>query len=158
MHTAMVGYQGEKMSKSLGNLVMVDDLMKSFSSDALRLYLGSHHYRQAWSYDEKDLKNSQALADSLSQAVQVESGMDDPLNPAVYGNEFSESMENDLGTPGAVHALQGLAHAILEAAKGQRNVQEAQERLRKYGLVLGLTFGSEPPEKRVVRGWNTKKR
>jgi hypothetical protein len=67
-------------------------------------------------------------------------------------------MENDLGTPGAVHALQGLAHAILEAAKGQRNVQEAQERLRKYGLVLGLTFGSEPPEKRVVRGWNTKKR
>jgi L-cysteine:1D-myo-inositol 2-amino-2-deoxy-alpha-D-glucopyranoside ligase len=158
MHTAMVGYQGEKMSKSLGNLVMVDELMKSFSSDALRLYLGSHHYRKAWSYDEKDLKKFQELADNLSQAVRVESGKDDPLSPTVYVSEFSESMENDLGTPGAVHALQGLAQAILEAAKGQHDVKEAQEMLRKYGLVLGLTLGSDTSEERVVKGWNTKKR
>ncbi len=47
MHTAMVGYQGEKMSKSLGNLVMVADLLYTYSPDALRLYLGSHHYREA---------------------------------------------------------------------------------------------------------------
>jgi cysteinyl-tRNA synthetase len=158
MHTAMVGYQGEKMSKSLGNLVMVDDLMDSFSSDALRLYLGSHHYRQAWSYHEKDLKKFQELADSLSQAAQVESGKDDPLSPTVYVSEFSESMENDLGTPGAVHALKGLAYAILEAVKSQRDVKEAQEMLRKYSLVLGLTLGSDTPEERVVKGWNTKKR
>ena len=65
-------------------------------------------------------------------------------------------MENALATPGAVHALQGLAHAILEAAKGQRDVKAAQEMLRKYGLVLGLTFGSDTPEAQVVKGWNTK--
>jgi L-cysteine:1D-myo-inositol 2-amino-2-deoxy-alpha-D-glucopyranoside ligase len=158
MHTAMVGYQGEKMSKSLGNLVMVDELMKSFSSDALRLYLGSHHYREAWSYDEKDLKKFQQLADRISQAVRVESGQDDPFSPAVYGNEFCESMENDLRTPGAVHALRGLAQAILEAAKGRRDVQAAQEMLRKYGLVLGLTLGSDAPEPRVVEGWTAQKR
>jgi L-cysteine:1D-myo-inositol 2-amino-2-deoxy-alpha-D-glucopyranoside ligase len=158
MHTAMVGYQGEKMSKSLGNLVMVDELMKSFSSDALRLYLGSHHYRQAWSYDEKDLKYFQALADSLSQAVRVESGKADPLNPIVYGSEFSESMENDLGTPGAVHALQGLAYAILEAAKSRRDVQQAQQMLRNYGLVFGLTLGFDSPEQRVRKGWKAKMR
>jgi len=137
---------------------MVDELMNSFSSDALRLYLGSHHYREAWSYDEKDLKKFQELADRISQAVRVESGQDDPFSPAVYASEFSESMENDLGSPGAVHALQGLALAILEAAKGQRDVKEAQETLRKYSLVLGLTLGSEPPEERVAKGWNTKKR
>jgi L-cysteine:1D-myo-inositol 2-amino-2-deoxy-alpha-D-glucopyranoside ligase len=158
MHTAMVGYQGEKMSKSLGNLVMVDELMKSFSSDALRLYLASHHYRQAWSYDEKDLKKFQPLAGSLSQAVWVKSGRDDPLSPAGYGNEFSQSMENDLGTPGAVHALQGLAQAILQAAEGRRDVQAAQEMLRKYALVLGLTLGSDAPEPRVVKGWKAQKR
>jgi len=158
MHTAMVGYQGEKMSKSLGNLVMVSDLMERFSSDVLRLYLGSHHYREAWSYDENDLQKFQELADSLSRAAQVESGQNDPLRPAVYGNEFSESMENDLGTPGAVHALQGLAHAILEAAKGRRDVKQAQEMLRKYSLVLGLTLGSGTLEQRVVKGWVTKKR
>jgi cysteinyl-tRNA synthetase len=137
---------------------MVDELMKSFSADALRLYLGSHHYREAWSYDEKDLQNFQGLADNLSQAVQVGSGKNDPFSPAVYISEFCESMENDLGTPGAVHALEGLAHGIMEAAKGQRDVKEAQEMLRKYGLVLGLRLGSDTPEERVTRGWNAKKR
>ncbi len=158
MHTAMVGYQGEKMSKSLGNLVMVDKLMHIYSPDALRLYLGSHHYREAWSYSEKDLQKFQELANSLSQAVRVENGKNAPLNPAKYSREFNESMENDLGTPGAVHALQELARGILEAARDRREVKEAQEMLRKYSLVFGLTLGSDTPEERVVKGWNAKKR
>jgi len=158
MHTAMVGYQGEKMSKSLGNLVMVDKLMDTYSPDALRLYLGSHHYREAWSYSEKDLEKFQELANSLSQALRAENGKNTSFSPTVYVNEFSESMENDLGTPGAVHALKELARGILEAAKGRRDVKEAQEMLRKYSLVFGLTLGSETPEERVVEGWNAKKR
>ena len=158
MHTAMVGYQGEKMSKSLGNLVMVDKLMDTYSPDAVRLYLGSHHYREAWSYDETELKKFQELANSLSQAGRVKSGKDVSFSPTVYGSEFNESMENDLGTPGAVHTLQGLARGILEAAKGRRDVKEAQEMLRKYSLVFGLTLGSETPEERVVEGWNAKRR
>jgi hypothetical protein len=67
-------------------------------------------------------------------------------------------MENDLGTPGAVHALKELARGILEAAKGRRDVMEAQELLRKYSRVFGLTLGSDTPEERVVKGWNAKKR
>lgn len=158
MHTAMVGYQGGKMSKSLGNLVMVNDLLDTYSPDALRLYLGSHHYREAWSYSEKDLQKFQELANSLSQAVRVENGKNDSFSPAKYVSAFSESLENDLGTPGAVHALQGLARGILEAAKSRRDVKEAQEMLRKNSLVFGLTLGSETPEERVVEGWNGKKR
>jgi L-cysteine:1D-myo-inositol 2-amino-2-deoxy-alpha-D-glucopyranoside ligase len=158
MHTAMVGYQGEKMSKSLGNLIMVADLLHTYSPDALRLYLCSHHYREAWSYDEKDLQKSQELADCLGQAVWLESGENVSFSPAEYVSEFSESMENDLGTPGAVHALQELARGILEAAKGWRDVKEAQEMLRKYSLVFGLTLGSETPEERVIEGWNAKMR
>ena len=158
MHTAMVGYQGEKMSKSLGNLVMVDKLMDTYSPDALRLYLGSHHYREVWSYNETDLKKFQELANVLSQAVRVESGKGVSFNPATYVSEFNESMENDLGTPGAVHALQELAHAILKAGHGQHDVKEAQEILRKYSRVFGLTLGSDTPEDRVVKGWNAKKR
>jgi hypothetical protein len=67
-------------------------------------------------------------------------------------------MENDLGTPGAVHALQELARGILEAGIDRRDVKEAQEVLRKYSRVFGLTLGSEAPEKRVIEGWNAKKR
>jgi L-cysteine:1D-myo-inositol 2-amino-2-deoxy-alpha-D-glucopyranoside ligase len=162
MHTAMVGYQGEKMSKSLGNLVMVDKLLDTYSPDALRLYLGSHHYREAWAYSETDLKKFQELANSLSQAMRVESGENPSFSPTKYGNEFSEAMENDMETPGAVQILQELAHGILKAAEGRQDVKEAQEMLQKcslvFGLTFGLTFGPETPEERVVAGWNAKKR
>ena len=158
MHTAMVGYQGEKMSKSLGNLIMVSDLLHTYSPDALRLYLASHHYREAWSYEEKDLQKSQELADRFKQAVGLKSGKNVSFSPADYAYKFSESMENDLGTPGAVHALGRLAQGILDAAKAQCDVEEAQQMLRKYGRVLGLTFGSDTPEEGVVKGWNALKR
>ena len=158
MHTAMVGYQGEKMSKSLGNLVMVSDLLQTYPPDVLRLYLASHHYREAWSYAEKDLQKFHELADRLSQAVGVENGQIAYFSPAEYVSHFNESMENDLGTPGAVHALEGLAQGILDAAKGRRDVKEAQGMLRKYGWVLGLTFGSDTPEEGVVKGWNANRR
>jgi L-cysteine:1D-myo-inositol 2-amino-2-deoxy-alpha-D-glucopyranoside ligase len=157
MHTAMVGYQGEKMSKSLGNLVMVNKLLETYSPDVLRLYLGSHHYREAWSYSEKDLQKFQELADSLSQAMLAENGKNTSFSPTKYINEFSESMENDQGTPGAVQALKELAGGILEASVDRRDVKEAQEVLRKYSQVFGLTLGSKIPEVRVVVGWSEKK-
>ena len=162
MHTAMVGYQGDKMSKSLGNLVMVSDLLKTYSPDALRLYLGSHHYREAWSYEEKDLQTYQALADQLKQATQAagsgQGGQGDALDPAEYARQFSESMEDDLGTPDAVRALAGLANEILEATPDRRDVRAAQETLRRYGQVFGLSFASGKPEDRVADGWNAQKR
>ncbi len=132
------------MSKSLGNLIMVSDLLQTYAPDALRLYLAAHHYREAWSYAEKDLQKSQALG--------VESGKTVPLNPAEYASQFSAAMENDLDTPGAVQALAGLAQAILEAAQCRRDVQEAQAALRKYGQVLGLTFGANGPRSGWSRG------
>lgn len=59
MHASMLMYQGEKMSKSLGNLVMVSDLLKKYSPNAIRWMLLSHHYRQEWEYDEKELQEAQ---------------------------------------------------------------------------------------------------
>ena len=69
MHIAMVEHEGQKMSKSLGNLVMVRDLLKQWSPDALRLYLADHHYRSSWSYGEADLRAAQARADRLTAAA-----------------------------------------------------------------------------------------
>lgn len=157
MHTAMVGYQGEKMSKSLGNLVMVSDLLQEYSPDALRLYLAAHHYRMAWAYEEDDLKKYQQTAERLKQAASVESGRDGVFDPAGFEARFIESMENDLDTPGAVIALEVLADGILEAAANRQDVNQAQDALRKYGSVIGLTLGAEAPEERVVAGWKAKK-
>jgi L-cysteine:1D-myo-inositol 2-amino-2-deoxy-alpha-D-glucopyranoside ligase len=157
IHTAMVGYQGEKMSKSLGNLVMVSDLLKTYAPDALRLYLGSHHYRETWSYAEADLQRFQVLADRLGQAVSAPSGQGNAMSAAQFASEIDEAMENDLQTPRAVRALEKLAEAVLDAG-GHQDVKEAQQTLRRYGSIFGLTFGSGAPEERVVQGWRAKKR
>ena len=157
MHTAMVGYQGEKMSKSLGNLIMVRDLLKTIAPDALRLYLGSHHYREAWSYDEKNLQSFVELAEVLKNASRAESGRGGVYAAGDFEHQFREAMDNDLGTPGAVQALERLARGILEAAEAGQDVRVAQELLREYGRVFGLTFGADRVEARVVEGWVAKK-
>jgi L-cysteine:1D-myo-inositol 2-amino-2-deoxy-alpha-D-glucopyranoside ligase len=158
MHTAMVGYQGEKMSKSLGNLVMVSDLLETYSPDALRLYLGAHHYREAWSYEEADLQAYQVLADRLRQVMQIAGGQNGAFHPWEFVTQFRSAMEADLRTPGAVDALTRLAQGIQEAANSGQDVKEAQDLLRKYGGVFGLTFGTGGPESRVVEGWTELKR
>ncbi len=160
MHTAMVGYQGEKMSKSLGNLVMISDLLQTYTPDALRLYLGSHHYRETWAYEEQDLQRSQQMAERLRQAVQLPDNhtLGNPLSAADFAAAFREAMENDLRTQDAIRSLLEHAEAVIRAAESGRDVREAQETLRVYAGIFGLTFGAQSPEQRVVDGWNAHKR
>ena len=56
MHVGMVGLDGDKMSKSLGNLVFVGDLLKEWDPVALRLALLAHHYRSDWDWEEAELE------------------------------------------------------------------------------------------------------
>jgi cysteinyl-tRNA synthetase len=65
MHVGMLRYEGEKMSKSLGNLVMAPQLLEHYSPDAIRLCLLSHRYREAWDYEDSAIEAAQALADLL---------------------------------------------------------------------------------------------
>ena len=52
MHVGLVRMDGEKMSKSLGNLVFVSDLLKTWDPRAIRLAIIEHHYRDSWEWDE----------------------------------------------------------------------------------------------------------
>ena len=62
------------MSKSLGNLVMVSDLLKTYTPDAIRLYLAKHHYRTPWEFTYADLDASLVQCTQLIQAVQAPGG------------------------------------------------------------------------------------
>jgi L-cysteine:1D-myo-inositol 2-amino-2-deoxy-alpha-D-glucopyranoside ligase len=152
-HTAMVHHEGEKMSKSLGNLVMVRDLLKDWPSDALRVYLASHHYRQVWSYDEADLKQARELAGRLWEAANVSAGMGESLDHHPYRLGFLDAMDNDLDTPGALQALENLAREILDAARDGKDIQRAQAELRELCGLFGLRLDEDPPEPDVLFGW-----
>jgi L-cysteine:1D-myo-inositol 2-amino-2-deoxy-alpha-D-glucopyranoside ligase len=143
MHIAMVRHEGEKMSKSLGNLVMARDLLQVYRADAVRAYLLSHHYRTAWEYDETDLKCNTARVERYvvaGQADPVAGG--DPLDSAPYRERFLAAMEDDLDTPAALSALDELSEAI-QAATGEQDLVAAQGTLRQLAGVMGLVLPRE---------------
>ncbi len=153
MHTAMVRHEGEKMSKSLGNLVMVDKLLETYSPDGLRLYLNRHHYRKAWEYSEGDLKKAEKLAGLVREAVMAPSGKAPALSPDPYSASFLVYMEDDLNTPKAVDLIERLAKDILDGSLSGRDVTAAQGVLRTFGKVFGLRMDQDDAEPRVLNGW-----
>jgi L-cysteine:1D-myo-inositol 2-amino-2-deoxy-alpha-D-glucopyranoside ligase len=139
-HVAMVGYNGEKMSKSLGNLVLVSDALKSYSADAVRLYLFSHHYRASWVYDDIEVDHWARVADDLIEAVELDAyGIENELDVSLLRDRFLTAMDDDLNTPAAIEALQEIALAILESPEDD-DTRIAQRTLRELSEILGLTL------------------
>ena len=153
VHTAMVRHDGEKMSKSLGNLVMVDDLLKEWSADALRLYLAQHHYRAVWSHSFGELEQAGEAARKLAAAAAAPGGREEALDPTGIENAFVQALDDDLDTPSAIDHLEHLANTITVAARAGRDVAPAQRMLRSMGSVLGLRLDRREPERAVVQGW-----
>lgn len=69
MHIAMVSYMGEKMSKSLGNLVLVSGLLKKYSPNAIRLMLLLNHYRKPWDYTEELMNQAQQYIAEIEKSL-----------------------------------------------------------------------------------------
>lgn len=154
LHTAMVRYQGEKMSKSLGNLVMVSDLLSRYTPDALRVCLANHHYREAWEYDEDDLRRASELAGGLRVAAVAPSGAGAMLPIEDMQHAFHEAMEHDLDTPAAVSVLGSLAERIRQSVALEADVGNAQVALRSMSGVLGLQLDAPGPDEWVTTRWN----
>jgi L-cysteine:1D-myo-inositol 2-amino-2-deoxy-alpha-D-glucopyranoside ligase len=153
LHTAMVEYEGAKMSKSLGNLVMVRDLLKDWSPDALRLYLGRHHYRRGWSHDTGKLAQGAQLAEMLRTAATVSGGDGTPLDVAGAEANFAMAMDDDLNTPLALSRLESLAGDVIAAARAGRRVETGRALVRRLAQVFGLRLDRSGVEERVTRGW-----
>lgn len=153
LHVAMVQHAGQKMSKSLGNLVMVRDLLQRVTPDALRLYLAQHHYRTEWVFQEKALREAATHADQLKNAIQVNGGEGKALDPMSLQVEFGEMLDRDLNTSAALQVMVTLAAQIRSAATAGWQVEAAQAALRSMSQVFGLTLDHASPEPRVIVGW-----
>jgi L-cysteine:1D-myo-inositol 2-amino-2-deoxy-alpha-D-glucopyranoside ligase len=131
VHAAMLYYQGEKMSKSLGNMVFVRDLCKEHSADALRLCLLHHHYRTSFSFEESELLDAQRLADTLATAASDGATGDDPAAQTILTRGLA-ALDDDLDTPAAIAALRELL--VLPSSNSRSNA------IRQLGAELGLTL------------------
>ena len=96
VHTGMVRFQGEKMSKSLGNLVLVRDLLRDHSAAAIRLYLLDHRYRDAWDFEPEKMAKYDKIASQIPNSkFQIPNS----------GGEGIPELDDDLDTPAAIRKL-----------------------------------------------------
>jgi cysteinyl-tRNA synthetase len=151
VHNGLLRLGEDKMSKSLGNLVLVEEALRRYSADALRLYFLSSHYRSPLNYSDEGCAAMERSIERLCHALQ-------PVppsfsSPATEGEEvevdslakpfqvlFLAAMDADLNTPKAIAVLFDLAHEINRAREAGQSVSQAQETLRRLGGILGLTF------------------
>jgi L-cysteine:1D-myo-inositol 2-amino-2-deoxy-alpha-D-glucopyranoside ligase len=132
LHSAMVAYEGEKMSKSLGNLVFISDLLKVADPRAIRLALMHHHYRSGFEWHDTDIQDGNALLHRLVAAAQRTSGPD----PTPYAERVRAAIDNDLDAPRALEALGELADAILSGGGDET----APDVLRELSKLLGISL------------------
>jgi L-cysteine:1D-myo-inositol 2-amino-2-deoxy-alpha-D-glucopyranoside ligase len=101
MHTALIAKDGQKMSKSVGNLVFVDKLRTEWDPMAIRLGLIEHHYRTEWEWDDE------LMPSNAERLRRWRDGADGPANELL--TEVRERLDDDLDTPGAVAAIDAAA-------------------------------------------------
>lgn len=139
LHTAMLMYQGEKMSKSLGNLVMVSDLLKKYSANIIRFLLLSHCYRLPWEYYEDEIKSAQESINLIEKALSGDKTEKSEIANDSYLQEFIENLENDMDTPKALELMKNLANQILkENNSSQKN--KLQKTLFSMFSILGFVI------------------
>src|SRR5712692_8123717 len=145
MHTGMVRYEGRKMSKSLGNLVLVSQALERAPAAAVRLYLASHRYGRDWDFSWSGLAGAARLVGRLHALLAEEeewgAGTSHPpvvaagagpalrLSRGARGrvmDEFVASLKDNLDTPRAIR--------VLRAAIGQRDAAAARWML---GILAG---------------------
>ncbi len=137
MHTGMLRYQGKKMSKSLQNLVLIGDLKKKYSANAIRMYLLSHHYRSVFEFHERDLKNAQQKVKLFKKIWSLQSKSGSPLGISEYTEEFHKAMNDDMNIPKALEIMERLATRILK--EKEKNVAAAKAFLNIAFGIMGLT-------------------
>jgi L-cysteine:1D-myo-inositol 2-amino-2-deoxy-alpha-D-glucopyranoside ligase len=130
LHSAMVAYEGEKMSKSLGNLVFVSDLLEVADPRAIRLALMRHHYRAGFEWHDTDIQDGSALLHRLLAAAERSDGPD----PTPFAARVRAAIDHDLDAPAALDALGELADAILSGGRDGT----APTVLRELGGLLGV--------------------
>ncbi len=143
VHNGLLQLGDDKMSKSLGNLVSVENALARYSPDAIRLYFLSSHYRSPLVYTDEGCAAMERSLDRLRHALRPASttiGEGQPVDPLTFQEQFLDAMNDDLNTPRALAALFDLAREINRGRDDDRTVVAAQDCLRHLGGILGLSF------------------
>jgi cysteinyl-tRNA synthetase len=143
LHNGLMQQDKQKMSKSIGNLVSVKDLLNHFSPDAIRLFILSSHYRNPVTYSEQSLEANERGAERLRWALthRANAGKGAAmLDAEPFEQKFFEAMDDDFNTAQAIAVLFELAKEINRGVEQGANITKAQDTLLNLAGILGLTL------------------
>ena len=143
MHNGTLGYGEEKMSKSLGNVFSIGEALQVFSSDALRMFFLSSHYRTPLVFSNESVEGQQRAIERLKSAVSSNSGEGEILKTNPYRERFEAAMDEDFNTPIAFSVIFDLARDINRESSNGLNVNPAQDLLSELAKVLGITLETD---------------
>mgnify|MGYP000976061951 CR=1 FL=1 len=135
VHNGFVTVEGEKMSKSLGNVLLVHDLIQQYPGEVLRLALLSAHYRQPLDWTQERLKTCRRTLDGLYRillSLKDIEAPETPLPPAVQ-----KALEDDLNTPQVINALHHLARTVA-TIQDPAQLKTLKGQILSAGRILGL--------------------
>jgi cysteinyl-tRNA synthetase len=142
MHNAYVDMDGEKMSKSLGNVKTVRELLEHYAGETLRFALLSAHYRSPLNFSSALLDNAQSTLDSFYLALRNVADIE-ATRVATAESPVFKAILDDLNTPAAIAELHRLAKTLNKAPESQKAA--AKGALLAGGAVLGI-LGESPDE------------
>ena len=137
MHNAYVDMDGEKMSKSLGNVRTVRELLEQYSGETLRFALLSAHYRSPLNFSKELLDNAQATLDGFYLALRNAGDTPVEASEARLSPVF-RALLDDLNTPAAIAELHQLAKALNKTSESEKGAAKAA--LMAGGAVLGILY------------------
>ena len=143
IHNGLLQFGQDKMSKSIGNLVSVEEALTHYSADTLRVYFLSSHYRSPLTYSDEGALAIERSIDRFHYALSLPHAAGPPLDYSEYESRFKQAMEDDMNTPQAIASLFDLAREINRSQPNGIDVTQAQAALRNLGGILGLTFASK---------------
>ncbi len=132
MHVGIVLAKGEKMSKSLGNVVWSKDLVRKYGQNLLRLYLFSKHYREDINFDENQLVEKKPFLDKVHLAgLKASEKTDSEISGLIEA--FLEALDDDLNSPKALEIFENICSKVMAG----KNISLVD--FERVCQVLGIT-------------------
>ena len=134
MHNGFVTINGEKMAKSLGNIILVKDLAENYHGEVIRLALLSSHYRQGLDWNEKVIHQANKLINKL---YKIKEDLDDVTISDKNKNNLDaiSILMDDLNTPGLITELNNI---VKEYNSSEGEKENIKSRLSLISSVLGI--------------------
>jgi len=136
MHNAFMDIDGEKMSKSLGNIRTVRDLLQSYRGEVLRFALLSAHYRTPLNFSAELLDQARATLDSLYSTLRDVRDIKVDREVCLAEEPFYRALNDDLNTPIAIAEMHALAKQLHKARPDDKATLKS--RILAAGNMLGI--------------------